>query len=255
MPRTFALFLSLVLVGLFGALEATRADAADLGQARERALRSYGWRPEAIAYIVSNTRLIETIDGRGSPCPTAVSCSVRDGAIYLNQVPGSPTTLDYVLNHEYIHAIQFARGSADANIGPVLADLVALSNDEDHAVAANAARRVLGLTARDDHTVIREQDWYHIDHYLLEDVGWDTENLPGWYRDAYFPYLAPGAAVRKSVTLAPAPHPQDEDLRTQVVLDAIVRMCGPVLPGAHAETPSVACDRRPVWSGVPYPGL
>jgi hypothetical protein len=252
MPRWFTLFFSLVL---FGTVEAAPAAAVDLGQARDRALHAYGWRPEAIAYIVSHTRLIETTDGRESPCPTAVSCSVRDGAIYLNQVPDSPSSLNYVLNHEYIHAIQFARGSADASIGPVLADLVALSNDEDHAVAANAARRVLGLTARDDHAVIREQDWYHIDHYLLEDVGWDVDNLPGWFRDAYFPYLAPGAAVRKSITQAPAPLPQDEELRMQLVLDAIVRMCGPVLPGAHAETPNVTCDRRPLWSGVPYSGL
>jgi hypothetical protein len=170
-------------------------------------------------------------------------------------MPDHPATLDYVLNHEYIHAIQFARGSADASIGPALADLVVLSNDEGHPVAANGARRTLGLTARDDHPLIRQQDWYHIDHYLLEDIGWDVEHLPGWFRDTYFPYLAPGAAARKPVTLAPAPQPQDEDLRTQLVLDAIVRMCGPVLPGAHSETPSVACNRQPVWSGVPYPAF
>jgi hypothetical protein len=122
-------------------------------------------------------------------------------------------------------------------------------------MAAYAARRVLGLTGRDDHAVISSQDWFHIEHYILEDVGWDVANLPEWYRQAYFPYLAPGPAARKAVTPTPTPRPNDFDFRMQRVLDAIVNLCGPVLPGARLGAPGVACAPRPLWSGMPYPAM
>jgi hypothetical protein len=151
--------------------------------------------------------------------------------------------------------MEFARGSADGTIGPILADVLTLSNDTNFPLAAYAARRVLGLTGRDDHAVISTQDWFHIEHYILEDVGWDVANLPEWYRQAYFPYLAPGPAARKIVTVTPAPRPTDYDFRMQRVLDAIVNLCGPVLPGARLSAPGVACSPRPVWSGMPYPAM
>ena len=226
-----------------------------LSQALNRALRNYGWRPEAIAYMTAHTHLVETQQGLNSPCPTDVACSLRDGSVYLNEVPTNPATLDYVLNHEYIHAMEFARGSAQSSIGPILADLLTLSGDSDHPIAAEAARRALSLTGRNDHAAITGQDWFHLEHYVLEDAGWDVANLPDWYRDAYFPYLMPSPPVRKSVAVGPLVQPRDSDLRMTRVLDAIARMCGPVLPGARLGAPSVSCEQAPLWPGVPYPRL
>lgn len=226
----------------------------DLSQAVNRALRNYGWRAEAIAYIASHTRVVQTQYGLNSPCPTDVACSLRDGSVYVNLVPTDPPTLDYVLNHEFIHAMEFARGSADASIGPILADVLVLSNDAQHPLAADAARRVLGMTGNRDHPVLAGQDWFHIEHYILEDVGWDVANLPDWYRGAYFPYLTPNPPARKSVAPPPAV-PQVTDLANQRVLDAIVKMCGPSMPGARLNAPGIACNAAPLWGNVPYSRL
>jgi hypothetical protein len=159
------------------------------------------------------------------------------------------------MNHEYIHAMEFARGNSVGTVGNILADALELSNESDYPLAAYAARRVLGLTGRDDHPVFATKDWFHIDHDILEDVGWDVANLPAWYRDAYFPYLTPGPAARVSVSLTPAPLPVDSDRRTQRVLDAIATLCGPVLPGARVAVPSVACGAGPLWPDEPFAAM
>ena len=246
---------SLVLGILSNGLGPAQAVGIDARQELSRALRNYGWRPEAIAYMTAHTHLVETQHGLNSPCPTDVACSLRDGTVYLNEVPTDPAMLDYVLNHEYIHAMEFARGSAESSVGPILEDLLALSVAADRPLAAEAARRALSLNGQNDHSAITGQDWFHLEHYVLEDVGWDVSNLPDWYRDAYFPYLMPNPPVRKSVTSGPPVQPRDWDLRMTRVLDAIVRMCGPILPGARLGAPGVSCDQAPLWTGVPYPRM
>ena len=258
--RQLLAVVSLVLAVLSSGVAPVHADSlastiggtASPSQAVTRALRNYGWRPDAIAFMLGHTHVVETQAGLDGPCPADVACSLRDGSVYLNLIPDDPATLDYVLNHEFIHAMEFARGSADSSIGPILADLLTLSLDNDHPLAAEAARRALSLTGQNDHPVIAERDWFHLEHYVLEDVGWDVANLPDWYRDAYFPYLMPSPPVHKAVAADPEVQPRDWDLRMQRVLDAIVTMCGPVLPGARLSAPSVSCDQKPLWSGLPY---
>ena len=236
-------------------LDASNLGGASLGQALARALHNYGWRPDTIAYMTAHTHLVETQQGLNSPCPTAVACSLRDGTVFLNQIPGNPATLDYVLNHEYIHAIEYARGSVDSSVGPILEDLLTLTTDTDHPLAAQAARRALSLTAQNDHSAVTGHDWFHLEHDVLEDVGWDVANLPDWYRDAYFPYLMPNPPVRKAVAVVADSPPRDWDLRMTHVLDAIVKMCGPVLPGSRLTAASSSCDPGPMWAGVPYARL
>jgi hypothetical protein len=249
-------FVALLAGGLLPAhAEGLDAGSGYLAGARDRALRNYGWRPESLSYISLNTRLVATPGGTASACPSAIACSMPNGTVYVNTIPDDPRLLDYVLNHEFIHAMEYARGSSEGTVGYILADLLVLSRDPSFPLAASAARRVLGLSGADDHPVITGGDWFHIEHDILEDVGWDVANLPGWYRAAYFPYLLPGPDVRKVVTPSSALPPRDTDLRMQRLLDTIVRMCGPVRPGARLSAPSVTCGTRPLWSGVPYPAL
>lgn len=242
--------LSLVFLASVVPVHAESADMAYTSMMRDRALTDYGWRPDAMAYIVRHTRLISTPGGDGSPCPTAVACTLPNGSIYLNaQVDGR--VLEYVLNHEYIHAMEFARGSSEANVGRILADVLTLSGDSDYPTAAYAARRVLDLTVGDGNGVIAGRDWFHMEHDILEDVGWDVGNLPGWFRDAYFPYLLPAPNVTQPVPPARSAAP-DAAARTQQLLDTIVSLCGPALPGAHASAPRVSCVSAPEWADVPY---
>jgi hypothetical protein len=254
------------LLGLFVALLAggvlpASAEGLDsttsafLAGARDRALHNYGWRPEPMSYIAGHTRLLSTPGGVGSPCPSAVACTVSNGTVFLNMIPDDEHLLDYVLNHEFIHAMEYARGSSEGTIGATLADVLVLSKDTSFPVAASAARRVLELSGIDDHPVITGRDWFHIEHDILGDVGWDVANLPGWYREAYFPYLSPGPAARKSIAQTPISPQRDTDMRIQRVLDTIVSMCGPVLPGARLTSPTVTCGPRPLWSGVPYAAM
>jgi hypothetical protein len=257
----FVFLLSLLTASLFGGQLPAHAEASDapsegfLAGARDRALRNYGWKTDAANYIAAHTHLVATAGGFGSPCPSAVACSLRDGSVYVNMIPDDPKVLDYVLNHEYMHAMEYARGSSDGTVGRILADVFALSKDTNYPAAASAAQRVLGLTGRDDHPVVTDNDWFHIEHDILEDIGWDVAGLPGWYRDAYFPYLWATPPVRTKVNVASGPAPRDTDLRMQRVLDTIVKLCGPVLPGARLSAPSVACGPAPLWSGMPYPAM
>jgi hypothetical protein len=170
-------------------------------------------------------------------------------------IPDDAHLLDYVLNHEFAHAMEYARGSSEGTVGAILADVLMLSTDTSFPLAASAARRVLGLSGGDDHPVITERDWFHIEHDILGDVGWDVANLPGWYRDAYFPYLLPAPTAHKSISQIPTSQPRDIDLRMQRALDTIVSMCGPVLPGARLSSATVTCGPRPLWPGVPYTAM
>jgi hypothetical protein len=259
--RRLLWLVSLLLASLASGAVPARATGIDrsepgmLVQARDRALRNYGWRPEAISYMSAHTRLIATSDGVDNPCPSAVACTIPTGSVYVNVVPTDSATLDYVLNHEFIHAMEYARGNSEGTVGSILADVLELSNESDYPLAAYAARRVLGLTGPDDHAVLSASDWFHINHDILEDVGWDVANLPSWYRDAYFPYLTPGPAARVNVSPTHAPSPADSDRRTQRALDAIASLCGPVLPGARVTAPSVTCGSGPVWPGEPFAAM
>ncbi|GAC1319692.1 MAG: hypothetical protein NVSMB2_15200 [Chloroflexota bacterium] len=243
--------LGLLLASSVMPANAESADVAFNLAMRDRALNDYGWRPEAIAYITRHTRLISTPGGDGSPCPTAVACTLPNGSVYLNaSVTGR--SLEYVLNHEYIHAMEFARGSAEGNVGRILADVLVLSTDPDYPDAAYAARRVLDLTVGDGHGVIASHDWFHIEHDILEDVGWDVGNLPGWFSDQYFPYLQPAPQAGRAVSPARRPLVPDADVRTQSVLDTIVSLCGPILPGARLTATMVPCAPATEWADAPY---
>lgn len=225
-----------------------------LQKALPDALRYYGWKPEAIHFIAAHTQLIHTPFGAGSRCPKDVACSDPQGHVWVNLLGlEDRQIIYYVLNHELIHEMEYARGSGDASVGAALADVYELSTDAAYPLAADADKRVLQLTGRNDFAILDNKDWFHIEHDVLDGVGWNVGNLPAWYGAAYFPYLDPNPSASRAVTATSAGNPADFDARVQKALAAEASKCGPVLPGGPAPRPSGECGAPlDAWAGVPY---
>ena len=219
------------------------------------ALKAYGWKSEAIDYLLGHMRLVASRGAASNLCPTAVACTTPAGVLYLNLVTDDQATFNYVINHEMIHAMQYARGGREGTVGGQLADLLAMSGDASYPLAAAAASRALGLTGSQDYPVFDQRDWFHMDHDVLQDVGWDVANLPPCFRDAYFPYLSAAPAAASRPRPAPGGAPADLDQRRQRVIDTLATLCGPSMPGAHLIGDMPTCGAGASWSEAPYPAF
>lgn len=226
------------------------------GPAVRAALKAYGWKSEAVDYVLAHVRLIASTGGAGGVCPNAVACTTPAGVMYVNLLTDDQATFNYVINHEMIHAMQYARGGREGVVGGQLADLLVVSSDAAYPLAAAAASRVLGLSGSQDYPVLDQHDWFHMDHDVLQDVGWDVANLPPWFGAAYFPYLdATPPAATPPRQPAPGGPPADLDRRRQRVLDTVRTMCGPSLPGARIIGDMPTCGAGAPWSAAPYPAF
>src|SRR5436305_999640 len=108
-----------VVACLWLALAARGAAAATPDETRAEALRRYGWKAEAVAYVAARTRIAFGLRGFGG-AGTVYNPATR--TLTVAGDPAAPEAAYEDIALEYMHVMDEARGFRTGQIGVVLYD-------------------------------------------------------------------------------------------------------------------------------------
>ncbi len=267
--RSVSLAFSLALA-IFLTTAATTAEPAAAGIAPsfapyvEDAFQRYGWTQPARAFV--RGRIDLTTDPSDLPNTRNLAGMYWSSRIVIWDPFKLGDWMYETITHEYGHALEDARGENPATMGPVLYDMLHLSQDPAYPDAAWAARHLLQLDGSSTGdwmldgyyaSMLDRGDYAHLLLAVLErGAAFDVGRLPPWFRAAYFPHLSPNPPNPYPVRVMahPSRRPDDYDRRLLRVKNLIAELCGPIMPGATAR-PTSGCTQRKRWPGVPFDPL